>query len=31
VCTSLRDHTRAMLQALVDSWEVGYDVNAEAP
>jgi uncharacterized protein (DUF1778 family) len=31
VCTSLRDHTRALLQALVDSWEVGYDVNAEPP
>lgn len=27
VSNKLRDHTRALLQAHIDSWEVGYDVD----
>ena len=27
VCGALRDHTRSLLQAHIDSWEVGYDVD----
>lgn len=27
ICTRLRDQTRALLQAHMDSWEVGYDVQ----
>jgi len=28
ICTQLRDHTRALLQAHIDSWEIGHDVEA---
>lgn len=27
VCSALRDHTRSLLQAHIDSWEIGYDVD----
>lgn len=27
ISNKLRDHTRSMLQAHIDSWEVGHDVN----
>ena len=27
VSNKLRDHTRALLQAHIDSWETGYDVD----
>ena len=29
VSNKLRDHTRTLLQAHIDSWETGYDVDAE--
>jgi hypothetical protein len=29
ISNKLREHTRSMLQAHIDGWEVGYDVNAK--